>query len=279
MCGDTWNQFLEMCMYAPPRWLANLADYWDALIIVIFVLLGWSIIRFCILATQDKPTHLAIGLINNNPDGGDRESSKVSRSLVDYRVHIFLIQFAGSVFAAGAFFHWRNPMNLLGRIETDAVWKLSPLGVDAVLQVLQRLETASIMWILFSTIAVLLLYIDPYGYHKYVLTPLVHDLEIENDRSEKQKWKQGETRTLRESKLFFNSEGLIVRFKKPVNPDTWIILSFSPAIAVTDRAKLEGLTDPASPDRFVKNGTVTRPVMKGSTFYIGTDPNNKLDFS
>ncbi len=278
MCGDSWNQFLELCMVDNPGWLVNLAKYWDAAIIVLLILLAWSTIRFGILATLKKPTHLAIGLINNDPDRDGRESSTVSRWLVDYRVHVFLIQLVGSALVIGVLCHWRNPMNMLGWIDTDVIWKLSPLGVDTVLQILQHLETAGITWILFNTIAVLVLHIDPYGYHKYTLTPLVHNLTIENDESKNQTWNQGVTRTLRYSKLFFSSDGLTVRFKKPVNINSWIMLTFSSASGVTDRAQLAGLTDPANPDRFLMGGTVSRPVNKGGAFYVGTDPNNKLGF-
>lgn len=281
MCGETWSVFVTACLYDPPRWLVNLARSWDVLIGIIVVLTVFSFIRFVALWTQEKDTHMKIGRMGNSSKPGSKESSTVLRWLTDYRVYVFLIQFIGSIALVVTLANLRNPQVFLVNSMGASMppWMLSPSGVEELIQKLQRLEVAGVMWILYCIAALLLLLIDPYGYQKFTLTPLIHDLKkVDIDGENETEWRKGTPVTTRQSQIYFSADGLTLRLTKPKPTAHWITLTFAPSIRVFQKARLSGMSDATDPLRFRLGASGSLDVSSGGVFFVGTDPNNKIYF-
>lgn len=281
MCGDSWQIFAANCLYNPPRWFNDLVKWWDWHIGLLLLLLAVSSYQFFVLGTQDRPTHMRLGWIREKPEQYHREGNRASRYLTDYRIYTFLVQIVGTAAAVFVLITWRNPLNLVDWLGAKTIpWQLSSDGVTEMLQMLRLIYVSVLMWIAFSSAALAILIVDPYGYHRYSLTPLSMDLTITGDPGSSYRLEVGKSLTTRNPCVYFSQTGNILCLNRLSSEAGWIKLSFIPSTGLLDHAKLQGSANGHNPTRFVHNGSVPNAeVERGKEFHIGESPGNKILFS
>lgn len=283
MCGDSWQVFATNCLYDPPKWFGNLINWWDWFIGLLLLLLALNVYRFWVLATQDRPTHMRLGWIRENREQNHGEGNQASRYLTDYRIYAFVVQLIGTIAAVVVLISLRNPLTLIDWLSAKTIpWRLSSDGVTEMLQMLRLIYASVLLWVVFSLAILAVLIIDPYGYHRYSLTPLSHDLTIQGNTESDSTLGTTKTLTIRSPFVYFDRTGKTLRLKElPKDAEKgWIMLSFIPSTGLFDRATLKGCGDHKPEVTFVSNGSIPDVrVERGKEFFIGESPATKIRFS
>ncbi len=209
MCVDSWLDLVNNCLVDPPLWLvfwATVGPYLWAIPLVFFV---GGVFRILQLFFQDEIDHLSPGWIR-----GKVARDGWTRIWFDYRWYTFVILTVGSFMVAYGLFHLRNPMGLLQDIGAEgSIWKLTPAAVARLFFYVKLGLVSGGLWVLVGLLSLAVLIIDPYGYHKFTLEPLLRSIDwlelAERDKRvlKRQQWDVNVPKIIRTAIVCFDSDG------------------------------------------------------------------------
>lgn len=209
MCVDSWLELVNNCLVAPPLWLVLWARVGPYLWVIPLVFLVGGGFRVLQLFFQDEIDHLCPGWIR-----GKVARDGWTRIWFDYRSYTFLILIVGSLLVAYGLFHLRNPVDLLQDMGAEgSVWKLTPTAVAQLFFYVKLGLVSGGLWVLVGLLSLAILIIDPYGYHKFVLEPLVRSidwLELKDVNKKvltRQPWEANVQKIIRTASICFASDG------------------------------------------------------------------------
>ncbi|GEM_PF-2357691 len=256
-------KLIDECLFDPPAWMHVFRGWWWLPVFVIGFCALLSAVRVGIIITQDETSHIAFGWMR----GRSRANNKLGRAGGDYRLYVVLLQIIGTIGIAWILLKLWTVRPMLSKIGVSdgTVWNLSPYGVDLLKSMIWVAWVGCWLWALASTLMCIILWIDPYGWHRIRLTPLEKVKWIDPKSDKPEDWPKKRTKNLFVKHLYFSPDGDTCSIKE--QPE-WINLEWKKKKGRRTKERLEGPGD----DHYFKAGSPASggKVERGDVFYVGT---------